>query len=358
MMGGPMVRIIVLLLCVLCGAGSNLLAEDRFERITPEEVGYSTEKLAELAAFLEERGSSALLLVHDGKVFFEWGDIYRKHTVHSIRKALLNSVFGIHVARGDIDLDATLSELGIDDIEPRLTEAEKQATVRHLIASRSGIYHAAAADNDGMHSAKPDRGSHAPGAAYHYNNWDFNAAGTIFERLADRSIYEAFYREIAVPLGMLHFRGTHARVNSADPDASIPDTDGFYQFEPARSRFPAYHFRLSAHDLALYGQLYMNRGRWQGVQLVPADWVDLSTKVHSVSNPRYGLGYGLLWGVLVPGDETTRPSFYHTGTNVHMLGVYPEHKLVMVHRVDTEHDYRFTEFDLYEIIRLVHGARR
>jgi len=67
----------------------------------------------------------------------------------------------------------------------------------------------------------------------------------------------------------------------------------------------------------------------------------------------------MLWGVLVPDENSAYPpSFFHTGTTVHMLGVYPEHNLVMVHRVDTEKGSSFSEFDLYAVIRKVHGARR
>lgn len=67
----------------------------------------------------------------------------------------------------------------------------------------------------------------------------------------------------------------------------------------------------------------------------------------------------MLWDVLVPDPPQELPSFYHTGIGIgiHMLGVYPKHKLVMVHRVDTEHDYRFNDADLYRVIRMMHAAR-
>jgi hypothetical protein len=65
----------------------------------------------------------------------------------------------------------------------------------------------------------------------------------------------------------------------------------------------------------------------------------------------------MLWDVLVPDAGESRPSFYHTGVGVHMLGVYPRHKLVLVHRVNTEQAYRFDEAALNRMIRLVHAAR-
>jgi len=114
---------------------------------------------------------------------------------------------------------------------------------------------------------------------------------------------------------------------------------------------------MSAHDLALYGQLFLNRGMWNGRQIIPAAWIDLSTKPESILNEQYGLAYGMLWDVLVPDAPDQTPSFFHTGLGVHMLGVYPKHKLVLVHRVDTEHGAHFDDGDLYKLIRLVHGAR-
>ncbi|MGH8076274.1 MAG: hypothetical protein ACREPE_02970 [Lysobacter sp.] len=59
----------------------------------------------------------------------------------------------------------------------------------------------------------------------------------------------------------------------------------------------------------------------------------------------------------MPFCATARTEAAHTGAGVHMLGVYPKHGLVMVHRVNTEQDYRFNDGDLYQVIRKVHGAR-
>ncbi len=329
---------------------------DRFERITPEAAGYSAERLAELPALLAAAGSESLLLLHDGRVFFEWGDIHRKRLVHSIRKALLNGLMGTCYAEGRVDLQATLAELGIDDIPPSLTAEEKRATLEQVLQSRSGVYHEAAAESEGMSSSRPARGSHAPGTHWYYNNWDFNVAGRVFEQLSGTSVFDAFAARIAEPLGMVDF----ANRIVPQPDGSRPvgdDADGYYQLEPDRSRYPAWHFRLSAHDLALYGQLYLQRGSWNGRQIVPAEWIDRSTQPVSIVDERYGLAYGMLWDVLVPEAGDEHPSFFHTGAGVHMLGVYPKHKLVFVHRVDTEGGRPFDDGDLYRIIRLVHDAR-
>lgn len=341
---------------LLASAAPTAQAQDAFERITPEQAGYSREGLERLRGALRDAGSDSLLLLHDGKVFFEYGDIHRKLLLHSMRKPLLNALYGIHAARGEIDLDASLAQLGIDDIPPALTDEEGRARLEDVLKSRSGVYHPAAAESEGMAASRPPRGAHAPGTHYYYNNWDFNVAGRILERATGERLYDLFDREIARPLGMRDYR--NRIVVAADGGRpEDPDADGYYQYERDKSRYPAWHFRMSAHDLALFGQLYLQRGQWRGRQLVPADWIARSTQPYSIEDAEYGLAYGMLWNVLVPATPEETPSFYHTGVGVHMLGVYPRHRLVMVHRVDTERAYRFNDGDLYRIIRLMHAAR-
>ena len=343
-------------LSLLAVPASAAPSHDAFERITPAEAGYSAGRLAALSELLSRSGSESMLLLKDGRVFFEWGDIHRKRLVHSIRKPLLHALIGRALGDGCLDLGRSVGDYGIDERPPGLTAQEKSATLRQLLQSRSGVYLPAAAESEGMSASRPQRGSHAPGTHWYYNNWDFNVAGAIYEQCAGRRVHEAFGELIARPLGMRDYAG---RIYSwPNEDAAIPpEADGFRRLEPERSRYGAWHFRLSAHDLALFVQLYLQRGRWQGEQLVPAAWIDESTQPISMIEPEWGHAYGQLWDVLVP-EPGQRPAFFHTGVGVHMLGVYPELGLVMVHRVDTESGTsRFNDGDLYAVIRAMHAAR-
>ena len=306
-----------------------------------------------LADHLEESHASSMMIVVGGEVVFEWGNTRKKHLVHSIRKALMNSLYGIAIEKGQIDTSTTIRELGIDDIDPALSENEKNARIADLLKSRSGIYHPAAAVSRGMLGGMPDRDAYAPGEHYHYNNWDFNVLGSILERKTGKSIYELFREEIALPLGMKDYQGRFSIIDGEKEGVDIPDTDGFYQFENSKSLYPACHFRLSARDLARYGQLYLNHGSWRGREVVPGDWIEASTRPISVYDTKHGLAYGMLWRVVIPGEDTERNSFFHTGAGIHMLGIYPDLDMVVVHRVDTENrdDYRVSDF--YRMLELL-----
>ena len=91
---------------------------------TPEEAGWSSEKLQSAAAMIEEAESAAVVVIYNGAVLAHWGEPSRRFMCHSMRKSILSALYGIAVDRGSIDMDATMHDLGIDDISP-LSETEK-----------------------------------------------------------------------------------------------------------------------------------------------------------------------------------------------------------------------------------------
>lgn len=129
---------------------------------TPEQLGWSSEKLELARAYSKKIGSAAVMIVDNGVVIDAWGDIKGKYQCHSMRKSLLSALIGVHVGEGRIDLSKTMAELGIDDYEPSLTPKEMQATTGDLIKARSGIYHPALGESAGMKAKRPKRYSHPP----------------------------------------------------------------------------------------------------------------------------------------------------------------------------------------------------
>ena len=348
---------ILILFIMIFGSACSNNSKTKINYPKAEEKGFSSGKLDSLAAHLERSGSSSMILQVDGEMIFEWGETKKRHTIHSMRKALLNSLFGIAVGNGVIDTSMTIRELEINDIEPKLSENEMDARVADLLKSRSGVYHNAAGVSEGMLRGKPARDSYLPGEHYYYNNWDFNVLAVILEQETGKSIYELFEDEIAIPLGMKDYKGRYCSIDGEDESAQMPDTDGFYQYEKSKSLYPAYHFRCSARDLALYGQLYLNEGRWGENAIIPEEWIKASTRPYSLYNPEYGIAYGMLWYVLVQNEYRTSTSYFHTGVGVHMLGIYPELKMVLVHRVDTENDFSYEKRDFYKMLDLVFDSK-
>ena len=106
---------------------------------TLEDAGWSSQKIIEVKEFADSLGSDAIMLIHDGAVVAEWGHNAEIEFIASIYKSLFNSLYGIGIAKGKIDISSSLAELGIK-AKPPLTRDEKQAQVIHLLSASSGVY--------------------------------------------------------------------------------------------------------------------------------------------------------------------------------------------------------------------------
>lgn len=290
-----------------------------------EGAGWSEEKLKAAHQYADSIHSSAVMIVQGGEVVDQWGDIDTKISSYSVRKSLISALYGIYSTEGVIDVNKTLEQLGIDDAPDPLTKAERQARVVDLLRARSGIYHPVDFETDYQKKTRPSRGSHAPGTFWYYNNWDYNALGTIFEKETGLKIGEAFYQRIAIPLGMQDF----------EPD------DVYYLGGPT-SVHSAFHFEITARDLARFGLLYLRHGRWGNKQIIPEAWVEKSThasemvKFHDVETG----GYEYLWWVEYGGahlPEASLPGMYSArGAGGHYLLVVPSLDLIIVNRADND----------------------
>ena len=138
------------------------------------------------------------------------------------------------------------------------------------------------------------------------------------------TVYAAFKTGIAEPIGMQDFNKYSVS----------------YEWERQLSKHPKAGFKMSARDLARFGQLYLDRGRWSGEQIIPAAWIDRIIGDYTVTGdegPRSAHGY--LWWV--PVDQQSRDfgipagSFWASGFCKQMVWVVPAWNSVIVHQFDT-----------------------
>ncbi|MDI3560808.1 serine hydrolase [Bradyrhizobium sp. Arg816] len=308
------------------GANSDLPASTYWR--TDAQAAQSAECRAVLAGLrgqLRHQATTAFMAVRGDQIVFSEGPIARPSLVRSVRKSLLAMLYGQAVQDGRINLDATLAELGIDDVGG-LLPIEREARVRDLLAARSGVYHPAANPGDDAAGAPP-RGSQLPGQYFLYNNWDFNVAGDVYEQRTGRNLYDAFAQDIAAPLGLEDFdRARHHRSG-----------------KPSRSSHLAYPFYLSARDMARIGELMLVEGQWQGRQIVPAGWTHLittpvtrSAEMHPPNAVRRRASYGLLWWMPeVPDDSVLAGSYFAWGYFGQWILAIPKSGMVIVHNYET-----------------------
>lgn len=240
---------------------------------------YNPQLNRKLITEIENSEQDSLVVLKDQQLLSSIGETDHISNVASVRKSLISALFGIAESKGLINLNSTLKDLNIDDKKNPLTSQEKQATVEDLLKSRSGIYINSIGESKSMQENRPQRGSHLPNTFYYYNNWDFNTLGVIFKQETKMTIGEAFYKWIAKPTHMKMFNPENVVYQSSE-DTSIP----------------MYRFYMCAEDLARFGSLYVNEGKWNEKQIIPKKWIDQSFSSYStISDVDKFSGYGYLW---------------------------------------------------------------
>jgi CubicO group peptidase (beta-lactamase class C family) len=311
---------------------------------SPEAGGMSSAGLARVEERLGSMSSSAMMVVTGGQVVWSHGDLTEVSYLASVRKTVLALLYGIEVDRGRIDLERTLAQVGLEE-HGGLTDEERQARIRDVIAARSGIYLPASNSGDDLASA-PERGSVAPGTYYLYSNWDFNAAGTLFELETGRDLFDALEAELAGPLGFQDFdRAQH--VKGGDLEVSM---------------HPSYHMHFSTRDMARLGELMLRGGTWGGTQLVSAEWIaEMTSPLTPVTemNPTrrregpHGYGY-MTW--VWDGPAASGPyagAYTGVGAVGQYITVLPALDMVVAHKTVPGNGRRVAHPEFWDLLELV-----
>ena len=360
---GPLPRLVVFAAVALTLAPATRLAAqcddcvfpgDTWEVVRGAELaerGWDPDALRRAAAFLRDSANSTgVVVAHKGRVVFSFGDVEELSYLASVRKSILAMLYGHWVENGVIDLEATMEELGVDDIGG-LLPIERQATVDHLVTARSGVYHPASNSGDNLAEAPP-RGSRQPGTYMLYSNWDFNTAGAVFEQLTGRDIYDEAQAQLAIPLG---FEDWDRSAQRKSGDLSV-------------SRNPAYHFWLSTRDMARIGHLMLTEGAWDGQQVISREWarriVSIVTPLEEMNPPRRRdgyFGYGYMWWVF-DGPRAGGPfegAYTGRGAVGQWISVFPALDLVIAHKTKSAYG-RTTSWSswqrLVELLFDAHGV--
>ncbi|MEO2052106.1 MAG: serine hydrolase [Allomuricauda sp.] len=277
---------------------------------------------------------TGLMIVHKGKVVFDFGDVEELSYIASIRKSVLSMLYGQYVEDGTIKLDKTIKELGIDDLEGILP-IEETATVQDIISARSGVYHPEGYPG-GMQEYAPERGSVKPGTHWLYSNWDFNVAGYIFEQETGKNIYDEVERQLANPLGM------------QDWDRSLQQKQG----NTSISKYLAYPMWFSTRDMARLGLLMLNKGKWKDTQVISTSWVDemlktrttyqeLNANVPVFQGTGVYYGYGYMWWLWQNvKDKRYEGAYSAKGAMGQNITVYPAIETVLAFKTKAAYQRR------------------
>lgn len=285
---------------------------------------FTADKLLEIENYLkEESETTSMMVLEKGKVIFEYGDVSEISFISSVRKSVLGMLLGKYVENGTIDLNKKIGDLGIHE-NGRLTEIQKQVTVKDVLASKSGVI--LADQTKANHTQQKDS---ITKGSFVYSDWDANVMAWILEQNSRKTVYQELQEQLAIPLGFEDWNIENQK-----------SVKGAYE-----SRYPVHHMYLSTRDMAKIGQLMLQNGRWNGKQLISKAWLQ---KMISMTTPKdavnawYGIdfscpmqrSYGHMWWLFERfyDNPDFEGAYTATGNYGHFITVIPKREVVIVHK--------------------------
>jgi CubicO group peptidase (beta-lactamase class C family) len=379
---------LISLFCTLCAFSQKQVSKTYFpskenwEKKSPAQVGMDTTKLNEAINFaiandskmprdqelsqalnfgkepfsdgvgpFAERGAPSGVIIYKGYIVASWGDIERVDQTHSVTKSFLSTVVGLAVERGliksvDDKVYTYLPPIEVFDnetyrkpedlgkpqfLQPFQTDHNKKITWNHLLRQTS--------DFEGTLWGKPDwadrpndkplewltRKRNEPGATWKYNDTRVNALALAATMIWHRALPEVLRELIMEPIGSSNtWHWTGYRNSWIVLDGKI------VQSVSGGGHFGGGMF-ISAMDMARFGLLTYHKGSWNGKQLIPEKWIELSTTSTSANT-----GYGFM-NYFLNTDKKLLPSapedvFVHIGNGTNMIYVDRKNELVAVVR--------------------------
>jgi len=278
----------------------------------------------EIVGPLKDRGGHSGMILRRGAVAAEWGDIDRVDMTYSISKSYLSTVAGLAFDRGMIpDLDARVCALV--PTAHFSGEHNGQITWRHLLQQTSEWTGTLWGKRDIADRRKGvDRAIQTPGTFYEYNDVRVNLLSFALMQIWRRPLPEVLDEHVMGPIGASDTWVWHGYSTSWE------DIDG----KRIHGVSGGGHFGggvwIATPDHARFGQLFLQRGRWGGRQILSERWIDEATTPSTVEPV-----YGFMWW-LNP-DHLQFPSlptnsYAARGAGSNIIWVSPDHDLVVVLR--------------------------
>ena len=236
-----------------------------WEETAPEAQGVDPAKLESAVEFLKKNtphdGVKRLVIVRNGRIIWKGHEADRRQRVWSVTKAFTSTAHGLLIDDGKCTLD-TLAK----DYNPKLAQHYSTVTLRHLATMTSGI-DGVGGSYDCDAEGRCDRNALAdplppffpPGTKYQYWDEATQQYGFVLTKIAGEPLHDLLQRRILAPIGIRKV-------------GWLPD-------ETRKVLNWTGGLEITASDLARFGHLFLNRGCWNGNQLISAEWVDAATSV-------------------------------------------------------------------------------
>ena len=287
--------------------------EQAFVRATPESQGISSDLFAALLRELDASKDTEMhhfMALRHGKVICECNFApYPKgmwHITHSMCKSITGMAIGMLIEEEKLKLDENIYDIFPDHINAFSKIFRPVITVENLLTMTSGITFnesGIVSGNDWLGSFLNASVNGKPGTEFQYNSLNTYVLSAIVTKRTGETLTEYLTPRLFGPLGITKY---------------------YWETCPKGITKGGWGLFLCAEDMAKLGQLYLQRGKWNGQQLVSEYWIEISTARHlKTQNDTYGYGYQL-WMEQRPG------SFEYNGMLGQNVIIYPDMDMVLV----------------------------
>lgn len=258
-------------------------------RSTPEKQGVDSQRLLDFYREAEEMKQElhSFMLVKNGFVIGEgWWKPYESwlpHQLFSLSKSFTSTAIGMAVAEGLLSVDDPVMGFFPEEVKAldgRVDTKLEKITVKHLLSMSTGHAYEPWPDNfkpGFVRAFLSGHIKHEPGEVFMYNTNATFMLSAILQKITGQTLTEYLTPRLFAPLGI--------PVPFWEPCADGIDFGGF-------------GLNLTTEDIAKFGLLYLQKGQWQGKQLLPASWVEAATgkqiETHPdpANNGDWAQGYG------------------------------------------------------------------
>lgn len=287
--------------------------EQAFVRATPESQGISSDLFAALLRELDASKDTEMhhfMALRHGKVICECNFApYPKgmwHITHSMCKSITGMAIGMLIEEEKLKLDENIYDIFPDHINAFSKIFRPVITVENLLTMTSGVTFnesGIVSGNDWLGSFLNAFVNGKPGTEFQYNSLNTYVLSAIVTKRTGETLTEYLTPRLFGPLGITKY---------------------YWETCPKGITKGGWGLFLCAEDMAKLGQLYLQRGKWNGQQLVSEYWIEISTARHlKTQNDTYGYGYQL-WMEQRPG------SFEYNGMLGQNVIIYPDMDMVLV----------------------------
>ena len=263
-------------------------------RTTPESQGVSSKAILNFinAANASGLGWHSFMLLRHGKVISEgWWNPFEpgfKHTLYSLSKSFTSTAIGLLVKEGKINIDTPVISFFPEDAPAMPEENLKKMKVKHLLTMNTGhgedtMPKLRASDKPWTKTFLEQKVNFEPGSHFLYNTGATYMLGAIVHKITGETLEKYLTPRLFQPL----------------------DIKGYdWETSPQGLNTAGYGLRIKTEDIAKFGQLYLQKGKWEGKEILTESWVNDATSNQTKSqegNGDWAQGYGYQFWRCKPG---------------------------------------------------------